>query len=521
MAKVNRISYSPILLTYQDQSMYLYTSAQGCTLYEENSLTPLYQVHEPILLAQGVMTAPDTVHLVILKATGDLTYILITSSGIPQIVSLGKLDIHSIRYSKLLLFPTNKSIHIFYAYSHQAIPNLWHIEHRYWNGKSWISVHLGEVVHSKEPMFHVSLDSNGNIHLLTMTFQGRQSIVFSNLFNITFNIWGGLNEALRIQGEAIDMNALMTPDNTHHLFWIIRTQSNQYELRWAQRIHAQDLASSWSLAPAPLRSFNAPWKSLGVMEKNGTLWIIADASETHLMAYNGNNWKPVTSSPANHRPLLWVRREEKGLYITPWLEDTPNKRSPIFHQELGMIIKPPVQPESPNWPADNAPVPPVPAYNPMIASVQTMPVISPAIITAPLTSNENHDPRPQSIEPLLESVAHLQQENTNLTLALQEVQTKFDQVLCMLNPPSPEESHPIEEKISEKLQPLQDIVSSLESENRTLTSILENLLTRLDHTESSLKQFEQKIESQLSISQQQLEEQKNKGGLLSKWFTST
>jgi glycosyltransferase involved in cell wall biosynthesis len=80
-----------------------------------------------------------------IKANGDLCYTLINGSEQAQTTILAKLDVRSNRYRRLLLFPLGKTVHIFYAYAHQAIPDLWRIEHRLWNGKSWRSVNLGEV----------------------------------------------------------------------------------------------------------------------------------------------------------------------------------------------------------------------------------------------------------------------------------------------------------------------------------------------------------------------------------------
>ena len=133
-------------------------NSSGCVLYNEHSFSPLYQLQEPLLLIQGMAASAQQVHLVMIKANGDLCYTLINGSGQNQTTVLDKLEVRTTRYRRLLLFPLGKTVHIFYAYSHQSIANLWRIEHKFWNGKTWRSVNLGEVFHSREPLYDIVLD---------------------------------------------------------------------------------------------------------------------------------------------------------------------------------------------------------------------------------------------------------------------------------------------------------------------------------------------------------------------------
>ncbi|HWQ41332.1 MAG TPA: hypothetical protein VN456_04775 [Desulfosporosinus sp.] len=521
LAFPSRTTLTPLLLTNKNDSMYLHIDPQGCALFSEDSLEPLYRIPEPLLLAQGIMIDPKTVHLVVLKTNGELCYTLISDSGTPQTSLLAKLDVRATRYRRLFLFPKGKQIHIFYAYSNQAIPDLWHIEHRFWDGASWRSVHMGEVVHPREPLYHVNLDSQGNIHLLTMTFQGRHSLLFTNRFNATFHIWGSPTETLRISGEVVDMTALMTSDNVHHLFWSVKTPSGQFELRWAQQTDAIELASTWHPSPAPIKTFSSPCKSIGALEMNGILWLLAHTGEEVLMLNDGKGWKAVSSHISFNRPLQWVHKGEKNFYQTYWLEDQVVKRSPAHYQELGLTIKnqAPLLAAAPyqSIPTQAIPLtpPPVPAFYPEILSPNTNPLPQVSITSPPIEVLETPESSPEEIlqpqtlkenvelQSLILTVALLEQDNAELkslgktVTLLEEENSKLHSLISSVN-------H-LEEETAE-LQSLRKTVTLLEQENAKLQSLsssvalLEQENAKLQSLSSSVALLEQENAKLQSLS---------------------
>jgi hypothetical protein len=339
LAIFNKTVYlPPQLISYEDTLYYLQINSSGCILYNENSLSPLYQLHEPLLLIQGVAANTQQVHLVMIKANGNLCYTLINGSEQNQTTVLAKLDVRSTRYRRLLLFPLGKTIHIFYAYAHRAIPDLWHIEHRFWNGKTWRSVNLGEVVHSREPLYDIVLDRGGNLHLLMMTFQGHQTIILKNRFNGSFYLWGNTSQTFQIQQEIIDITSIITPDNIHHLFWLAKTPSGKFDLGWAYRSEVQEIAGNWLKAPAALQTLNGPVKGLGAIEINGSLWLLVNAEVETLFFYQGDGWKQVLSNTPTHRHLRYVRKNNSSYYNAYWLEESHDSRTPAYHQYLGLKL---------------------------------------------------------------------------------------------------------------------------------------------------------------------------------------
>lgn len=516
MAFLTKTTNIPIFLTYEKHSMYLHIDFNGCALFRENCNEAFFRLQEPLLLAHGIMTDPQTVHLVFLKTSGELCYTVITGYSPPQTMLIANLDVRTTRYRRLFLFPQGKTIHIFYAYSNQAIPDLWHIEHRYWDGSSWRSVHLGEVVNSREPLYHVNLDSQKNVHLLTITFQGRHSILFANRFNGTFHLWGSPTETLKMSGEVVDMTAFMTSDNIHHLYWVAKTLTGQYEVREAQQCEAQELASVWHPSPTPIKTFNSPWKSIGAIEINGHLWLLAHTEEEVLMRNNGKGWIQTSSHLTLNRPIQWVHNDKRHTNKTYWLEDQIEMRTLAYHLELGLTIKkqvnsstealssPPVQAALPT-------PPPVPAFypehspinSPLTLNSETIqPLVLPAleretssISIEPVTSNvasAHVDSRNASaadvlegtenpeLEALMKTVAHLEQANSRLNLTIETMLSKFDQLL----------------------------------ESTTENAIL----SKTTETGSSLDDIDDQKE--ICQLQEDTEYHKEKGGFWSKWFSS-
>ena len=568
---------TPLLLTYDNEAMYLHTDPQGCALYSADSPEPFYKIQEPLLLAHGIMTDPKTVHLVVLKTSGELCYTLISGSSTPQTMLIAKLDVRAIKYSRLFLFPQGKIIHIFYAHAHQSIRDLWHIEHRYWNGSSWHSVRMGEVVHPKEPLFHVNLDSQGDLHLLTITFQGQHSLLFTNRFNVTFHIWGSPTETLKISGEVLDMAALMTSDNVHYLYWVIKSPSGKFEIRWAQQTNSLELSSAWHLSPAPIKTLSAPFKGLGALEANRVIWLLAHAEEEVLMRNDGKGWNLVSSHTPFHHPFKWVHKGRRNFHQTYWLEDQVQKRAPAYYHELGFTVKkqaPPLPtPFQSIPPLITEIIPPVPAFYPdltppvlveptlLIANevnseislenpsedvTETLPLLENVqleklISTVDHLEEENADlslvvetllskfdlvlgtiskhveaeiivdPAPMketisNLKSLTSTVTHLEQENTNLSLVVETLLSKFNLVLGTI-------SEHVEAEIIVELDPMKEAMSNLEKETKSLAQVLRVMMVKQEQSDNSLEA----LGSQLSQLQEENEELKNKGGFWSKW----
>lgn len=644
MALRNRTTTTPLLLTYENEAMYLHIDPQGCALFCQDSPEPLYQSKEPLLLAQGIMTDHETVHLVILKANGELCYSLISRSGTPQTSLLAKLDVRSTKYRRVFLFPQGKMIHIFYGYAHQSIPGLWRIEHRFWDGTSWHSVRMGEVVHPREPLYHVNLDSQGNIHILTMTFQGSHSLFFTNRFNGTFHIWGTPTETLKISGEVIDMAAFMTSDNVQYLFWVTKTIKGQFELRSAQQTGAHVLTSLWHPSPAPIKTLSSPSKGIGVIELNGVIWLLAHTNEEILMQNDGIGWKFIASHTPFHRSIQWVHKGSRNNHQTYWLEDQTERRAPAYYRELGFNLKKQNTPPYltfPNTlahfnsPAATPPPPPVPAFYPDLVSQNSYPLpsislpqnevrtpnpsetIQPQVSLRPdprtletfgspfpveilnqteapqirEVSETIEEPQVQEIpqaaevleaseitdvsavsevlevsevaelpeasevaglpetsqvaelpdatnndseentmtqslvensrlERLITTVAHLEEENINMSLILHNMLSKFDQILEVLVANSfqtKQETALSEESQTpfDELEPVKEAMANLEKETQSLSQVMRIMLNKQEENDSSLENIEVRI-SQL---QEEQKDTKNKGGFWNKWIT--
>lgn len=566
LAFLKKTIMTPLLLTYENKSMYLHVDHQECALFGVESPEPFYRIQEPLLLAHGIMTDAKTVHIVVLKTSGELCYTLISGSSTPQTTLIAQLDVRALRYRRLFLFPQGKIIHIFYASTHQAIPDVWHIEHRLWNGISWLSTRMGEVVHPRDPLYHVNLDSQGNLHFLTITFQGRYSLLFTNRFNGTFNIWGSPTEQLKIPGEVVDIAALMTSDNVHHLFWVVKTPNGQFEIRWAQQTDAHELASTWHPSPAPIKTFSPPWKNIGALEINGVLWLLAHTGEEVLIRNDGNGWKLISSHTPFHHPVKWVHKG-RNFHQTYWLEDQAERRAPAFYHELNFTINnkavPVPTPCQTTPPVLTHAIPPVPAFYPHIISpdppTPTSITVNEAESSTPSPIDADKAPEvpeayevidtPESpsevvsqslllkenveLERLITSVAHLEKENSNLSLVLQTMLSKFDQILGSIadnviqpkqpkkskqKPSHPEESDPPQTVLDTsyvELDPVKEAMSNLEEETKSLSQVLRIMLAKQEQSDSSLEH----LGLQISQLQEENKEVKNKGGFWNKWIT--
>ncbi|AET66044.1 hypothetical protein Desor_0330 [Desulfosporosinus orientis DSM 765] len=593
MAIISRNTLNPQLLTFENEALYLHIGAQGCALFKKNSGKPTFRLQEPVLLAHGIMTDPQTVHLVILKSSGDLCYTLITGTGTPQTTLIAKLDVRSTRYRRLFLFPQGKVIHIFYASTHQSIPELWRIEHRFWNGSTWQSTHMGEVVHPKEPLYNVNLDSQGNLHLCSITFQGRYSLLFTNRFNGTFHLWGSPTESLKIPGEITNMAALMTTDNVQHLFWIVKTIAGQFELRSAQQVDAHELVSSWNPSIAPIKTFNSPCKGLGALELGGVLWLLVHSGEILLMQNDGKGWRIISSNSHLRQHLHWVHKGRNYYHQTYWLEDPMQRHTPAFHGELGLTVNVSTQTSNcqPNTMEYAPSPPPVPAFYPEQFSSHGDPLqtISPTINLRELNSlsPQKNTPLPDAIkvpeiplttetnsfsfdtiaeadmtaaseisagpetnaaseivadpeviaasettaesetavvfeetnqlQSLIKTVAHLEHENYLINQAMQNMLSKFDQVMEIIseNALQLKQDQEPEPTPFDELEPVKEAMSNLEKETQSLSQVLRVMMSKQEESDSSLE----KLESQICQLQTEKNDLKTKGGFWNKWIT--
>jgi len=511
LAFPSKNTLTPLLLTYDNDSMYLHIDPQGCALFGEDNSEPFYRLQEPLLLAHGIMTDCKTVHLVVLKKNGELCYTLISETSTPQTMLIAKLDVRSLRYRRLFLFQQGKIIHIFYAHTHQAIRDLWRIEHRYWNGSSWHSVHMGDVVHPREPLYHVNLDNQGNLHLLTITFQGQHSLLYSNRFNGTFHIWGSPTETLKIPGEVVDMASLMTSDNVHHLYWVVKAPNGQFEIRWAQQTDAHELSSTWHPSPAPIKTFNPPWKGIGALENNGVVWLLAHTGEEVLMQNDGKGWKLISSHNPLHHPLIWVHKGKKNFHQTYWVEDQAERRAPAYHRELGFILKkataPIPTPYQTFQPILSHAIPPVPAYYPDLTAISSpqSPLEEIEVLDViDVSDNPTKEvllPQPLNEDTVLgrlvSTVAHLEEENAELqrlvpTVAhLEEENAELKRLVSTVN-------H-LEQENAE-LQRLVPTVAHLEQENDKMGHVLQNTFLKFEQSLESMSENARQTKQEVALS---------------------
>ncbi|MHB1406462.1 MAG: hypothetical protein ACYCV0_12840 [Desulfitobacteriaceae bacterium] len=530
----NRTAALPVLLFSEKTSYYLHTSPQGVALYTEKRAAPLFQLSEPVLLAQAAVNGAQQVHLVILKANGELCYTVVSEAITQQTATLAKLDVRTARYRRLMLFPLGKMVHIFYAYAHQAIADLWHIEHRFWNGQNWRSVHLGEVAQTREPLYTVTPDTHNNLHLLMLTCYGQRTILLSNRFNGTFTLWGKPMENLHIPREVVDIASLMTPANIHYLFWISKKPGGQYELGWAQRTQSHELSSVWYQAPAPLKLFKGPYHGLGSMEAGGKLWLLLNAEQTTLLHYQGERWKELLSTTAKQRPIQFIPKVGTGSHSTYWLEGEGTPRVPAFYQQLGIPVNlPPLRPQG--VPAHANTTSPVPApqslSNSQVAHFSPNNTSAPSKLSSePLTIPNTNTTAPPT-EFLTPAESTLPTESTppdsSMTPAQDSAQYSAPAAEHYLEPVSnglpsqasvsnPElltnQFYALEPMITEALSPILKTVSDLDQQNRTLSVVLESMLSKHTKTESSLHE----LEKQLSVLLHKNENTEK--GFWEKWF---
>ncbi|MCB8818452.1 hypothetical protein [Desulfosporosinus shakirovi] len=398
------------------------------------------------------------------------------------------------------------------------------------------------------------------------------------------------------------MAALMTTDNVHHLFWIVKTPTGQFELRSAQQMDAHELASIWHPSLAPIKTFDSSCKNIGALEIGGVLWLLIYTGEEILLQNDGKGWKTLSSHTPFNQILQWVHKGRKYFHQTYWLEDPIMRHAPAYYRELGFTVNFQTPPPSPycaipnqvNSPISPPTPPPVPTFYPEhlsshcdplpnipatinlrelnlpnppdkspIPDVIKVPGISKATVEIPIVGDapkteaseeleipetsetletlqvcdpskkssilkETQVPEklteevsyampikePDQLQSLIKTVAHLEQENALLNLAVQNMLSKFDQVIEVIseNALQPKQEDP---PFFNELEPVKEAMSNLEKETQSLSQVLRVMLVKQEESDSSLE----KLETQICHLQSEKDDPKSKGGFWNKWIT--
>jgi len=295
----------------------------------------LYELKESLLVAQGTLDAAHQIHLAYITDSGDFCYSVILPTGHHQTMSLGKLDTQNQRYERLFVYPVGKVIHIFYASSHFGLPDVWRITHLFWNGETWKSAMLGEVVHPRYPMYQVLLDSRSNLHVLMMTFLGSRSVVMSSMFNGTFYLWSKRQEVLSISREVVDMTAILTSKDEGHLFWAAKQPaSERFELGHGVKSKMNDFRTNWRIDSAPAANLEGPWRGIGAIQSQGVLSLLVHCKQAAAFQIQDGGWRPVQALTGDFSPLYLIHKSHTTTY-TFWLRHQ-TKKLPLFGQELSI-----------------------------------------------------------------------------------------------------------------------------------------------------------------------------------------
>lgn len=432
------------------------------TLSSTSTGVLLFEVKEPLLLVQGISEGANQIHLAYLKATGELCYSIIHTTGEQQTTTLGRLDTRTNRYDRLILLPVDKVIHIFYATSHLALPDVWRVTHLFWNGQMWRSAQLGEVVHPRHPLYHVLIDSKLNLHVLMMTFMGNRSVLMSSFFNGNFHVWSKRQEILSIPREVIDMAALITPQNTGYLFWAAKQPgTDKFEIGLALQPQVYDFASAWQLEPNPAINIEGPWKGLGALYSEGILSLLINANQVRLLQLNKLNWNFTSSLASTDSPLQIVQKTQSVINYTTWLNTGSKTSTPLFAREIGLAfisnIPTPVgtleSPSSPSISTEiNTPVSPEEA--PPETETQTETLSEPhPIFEKPSDTSESQETK----EVLASIINGIQETTSSLTVELQALGEKVNPIsevleaLVKKNEETLEALRMLEEKVSLKI----------------------------------------------------------------------
>lgn len=338
-------SSQSFLLLNENISYLLEIHNDGLTLSSSNG-HPLFELKESVLLAQGILDDAQQIHLAYIKVSGEFCYSVILADGHHQTMSLGKLDIRTQRFNRLLLFPAGKVIHIFYASSHYGLPDVWRITHLFWNGQTWKSAFLGEVVHPRYPLYHVLMDSRSNLHVLMMTFLGKRSVLLASMFNGTFYLWSKRQEVLTIPREVVDMTAVITAQDEGHLFWAAKQPaSDRFEIGHGVQGKINDFKSTWRIEASPATNLEGPWRGLGVIESQGMFNLLVNINQAVLFQVQDRSWKPVLAHSGDFFSLHIAQKTEGITTYSHWLGIT-GQEAPLFAQELSLVRTPPLNDSS-------------------------------------------------------------------------------------------------------------------------------------------------------------------------------
>lgn len=503
---------SQTLMINQDSSFFLETSNEGLSLYTDSNKVLLFQLKEPILLAQGIAEDPNQIHLAYLKGTGELCYSIISRVGEHQTTTLGKLDTKNNRYDRLILLPIDKVIHIFYATSHLALPDVWRITHLLWNGQTWKSVQLGEVVHPRHPLYHVLLDSKSNLHLLMMTFLGNRSVLLSNFFNGSYHIWTKHQEALNVPREVIDMASLITPSNTGYLFWGAKQPgTDKFEVGFATQPNLCDFMSTWRIETNPINDINGPWKGFGVLDSEGVLSLLLNTDQERLFQFKQKYWSFISSSPPKHSTLHLIRKAESVINYTEWLLNDKPLFAPLFFREIQFAFQP-TENVTLEIPAIEA-LSSVPVFKNLSPTLpqpkldsdspyETLPLPPEATVPNDTNNNnDNKDNKDNNKEAVIALLSAIKETTSSLTDNLESLGKKIDEI-----------SESFEVLIEEKVAALPEAIEGLKQSIQVLPDAMESLTEQSIETQQALRSLEEKVHA-LEAAQQT----KKKKGFWERW----
>lgn len=487
----------------QQSSFFLEKNEEGLSLYSNSDKEMLFELKEPLLLAQGIAEDPTQIHIAYLKKTGELCYSIISNTGQHQTTTLGKLDTQNHRYDRLILLPVDKVIHIFYAASHLALPDVWRITHLLWNGQMWKSAQLGEVVHPRHPLYHVLLDSKSNLHLLMMTFLGNRSILLTNFFNGSYHIWAKRQESLSIPREVIDMAALITPNDTGYLFWGAKQPgSDKFEVGFATQPNMCDFMSTWRIEPNPVNDLNGPWKSFGVMDTQGILSMLLNTDQERLFQFKQKIWSLMSSSPTRHSALHLIQKAESAINYTEWLLEHEGIYTPLFANEIQLPLD---LPKSLALETTSSEAP------------HSVSVFKSSIITLPQSSitSEASQESPQHAE----APAPKDEEKVNLSADLigdiKETTDSLSEELKRLDEKISGIPESLKSLILEKSAPIPEAIEALALSVHVISEAINALNSQNVEAQQALLSLEQKL-SDLITAQQPLK----KKGFWQRWLAS-
>lgn len=478
------------LLINQDSSFFLETTSEGIFLSSKANKSPLFELREPILLAQGIAETPNQIHLAYIKTSGELCYTIVSTTGTHHTTSLGNLDTRNNRYARLILLPVDKVIHIFYAASHLSLPDVWRITHHLWNGQTWKSAQLGEVVHPRYPVYRVLLDSKSNLHLLMMTSLGNRSALLSNFFNGAYHIWAQRKEDLSIPREIIDMTGLILSGDRGYLFYAAKQPGTEkYEIGFASRINLCDFGSTWRIEGNSLKEISGPWKGFGVFQSEGNLSLLVNTDQERLFQFNQHHWNLVSNFPSKHLPTNLVQKSEFGINHTEWLINSEDVYVPLF---IDLI-------QSSSLLIDNDAIA-VPIFN------YTAPLIHP--VTNAIPFPESNKPKisntsesalpPEAKDSSTTNEAELM---TNLNLIEDTLSTIMDNLISL------------DKKMDTLPNSLEPLASLMKQNSRVFSAAIESLKKQDFETLQALHSLEEKIV--------QLKQTKEKKGFWERWFGLT